>query len=485
MEQRILKNKKITDKYPKILVLTCIIALMTSYSLTINCLGIFVVPMMNAFSFSHASVSAIVTVKGIGAIIGAKTAAAVIEKKGPRFCMVFFGLVFVLTMAAMAFGRALWQFYGVAFIMGIAEAGTTLIPVSVLINNWFDSSKRGSAIGIAYMGTGLGGFLFNPVINAIIERWTWDIGFLFMGCVLLVIYVPLVFTLIVPSPPEGMFESRRQVDVKADQHSTGHDEKSDEASADTTDGASADTMDEASADTANETFAETTDEKTDGNFDETSHERSGETAGEKSDGTSQGIAYEDAIRSSTFWILGISVLLIAACSMAFVFNMAPYLIDTGISAGLAAAIVGINSAAIAAGKILIGVISDRSGRFAATAIGFGALALCIIAGCLVHSSVVWMILMLVFSGFGNASVTVMQPLLVSYFFGEKDFTRIMGQTMMMVSLGAASGPLLTGLIIDAAGSFRIAYVVLIILTIISTALVLMQMLRVRKDAFSN
>ena len=185
-------HKIVRENYSYVVVLTGMLAMIMVYGTTMLSLGLFVVPMVNYFGFSYASVSAIMSFKAVGAIIGSKLAAVVIRKKSVKCCMIVFAALFSAAAFSLSQCCSLWQFYFFAVVLGIAEAGTSTIPISVLVNNWVSSSRRGAAIGISYMGSGIGGLIFSPIINSIIQNYGWNFGFAFIGIVMAAVYLPIV-----------------------------------------------------------------------------------------------------------------------------------------------------------------------------------------------------------------------------------------------------------------------------------------------------
>ena len=82
------------------------------------------------------------------------------------------------TLLALSFflysqSTQLIHFYLLSIVLGIGSAGTHVIPVALLITNWF-KEKRGVAIAIALAGSGIGGMLFNPVANYLITTYSWQ-----------------------------------------------------------------------------------------------------------------------------------------------------------------------------------------------------------------------------------------------------------------------------------------------------------------------
>lgn len=89
------------------------------------------------------------------------------------------------------FSRAnsLTTFYLFAILLGIGFAGTVPMPVSIMINKWFGGKIRGTATGIAFLGSGLGGMILSPILNMVITSNGWRTGYVVLGVVFLILMV--------------------------------------------------------------------------------------------------------------------------------------------------------------------------------------------------------------------------------------------------------------------------------------------------------
>jgi len=114
-----------------------------------------------------------------------------------------------------SFANTLSHFYIISVFAGVGVACTTLVPISILITNWF-KKKRGLALGLAFTGSGFGGLLFNPLTNWIILNYGWRKAYLLLGALVLVIAITIVFFIIADHPskkgliPYGMNEETKK-----------------------------------------------------------------------------------------------------------------------------------------------------------------------------------------------------------------------------------------------------------------------------------
>jgi sugar phosphate permease len=66
------------------------------------------------------------------------------------------------------------------------------LPAQVLISRWFDKA-RGKAMGIAYLGIGLGGALVPLLSAALVERYGWRAALETIGVLVVIVAFPLAY----------------------------------------------------------------------------------------------------------------------------------------------------------------------------------------------------------------------------------------------------------------------------------------------------
>lgn len=82
-----------------------------------------------------------------------------------RLCTV----TLVLAYGAYSLCTSLPMFYGCSVVVGLSLGGVTSVPLSLLISNWFHEAP-GLAIGVAFMGSGVGGMVFNPIVSSLLQN---------------------------------------------------------------------------------------------------------------------------------------------------------------------------------------------------------------------------------------------------------------------------------------------------------------------------
>lgn len=114
-----------------------------------------------------------------------------VDRFGPRKIMMAGAIV--LSLATMASGliREVWHLYFLCGILaGLGICGLGWVPNSVLISNWF-VRNRGSMMGIAFSGMGIGILAVAPSAQYLIFNLGWRMAYLVFGLAVLLLLVPL------------------------------------------------------------------------------------------------------------------------------------------------------------------------------------------------------------------------------------------------------------------------------------------------------
>ncbi len=166
-----------------------------------NCFSQFIKPVGDALGFSRQQMSICQTLISLSQVIIGLLWGKILSKIGLKKYMLIIAVIAPINFALYSTANSLWQLYLHSAISGVAQASLCVLPFSMILANWFND-QRGTAIGIAFMGSGLGGMIFNPVAVALIERFGWRTAFLVLGCIMAVIAIPC--TLLIRIRPEDM-----------------------------------------------------------------------------------------------------------------------------------------------------------------------------------------------------------------------------------------------------------------------------------------
>ncbi|MFM9850654.1 MAG: MFS transporter [Hyphomicrobiaceae bacterium] len=182
-----------------------------------------------------------------------------------------------------------------------------------------------------------------------------------------------------------------------------------------------------------------------------------------------------AVRTSRFWwiVLGYFCALVAWYAVQV--HQTKYLIEVGFTPLVAAWSLGIVSAVGIPGQVGLGALSDRIGREWIWTAGCAGFAICYAALILLEHtpSPALLYLMVVSQGFlGYALTSVMGPIAAEIFEGPH-YGSIFGTLSISLIIGGATGPWVTGLIHDATGSYRLAFLLALACCVISATAIWM------------
>lgn len=324
--------------------------------------------------------------------------------------------IFAILFAAGVFGFSLAQnqyhFYISAFIVGVSFIVTTQIPIMMMINNWF-YEKRGLATSIAVSGISAGGAILSPLISRIITNYGWRVSYRFYSLLILIIAIIFgIFFIYLKPEDRGM-------------KPYGFDKK----------------------------------EKED--FDKKNKKV------EEKKSLEVGLSLSASLTCSffIFLILGsITNGLANGASLQF-----PPAIQQALGVEKAGTIISIYLLLGVFGKLLLGRIADKYGIYKALAFGSITLSLSFVLMLFIDSTWGPWMLAVVF-GFGLAIGTVIPPLVTSSIYDRDMYGEAYGFVQSGMQIGAAIGPLFVSFVFDRSGSYYIAWIVNIVLAILTGVL---------------
>lgn len=173
----------------------------TAIGIVNNCFGLLIVPACNELGFSRQAMAGNQTMLNLGAMLTAMAWGRVFSRFRLKRLMCIGSVLMCALYFLFALVRSLTGFYLVALTVGLAQGMINVMPFSIVIGNWFNE-KRGLALGLTYMGSGIGGMLFNAIGGRLVESLGWRHTVLVFGIILCVIILPLVFLLVKTSPEE-------------------------------------------------------------------------------------------------------------------------------------------------------------------------------------------------------------------------------------------------------------------------------------------
>jgi len=166
-----------------ILIGCCVIQAL-SLGLTVNCRGLFYLPILKDFDFGMGALTTTALISNVCSCVVLPFADKVFAKIDCRIVLGTASLLMCSSAALMASAQSLAAFYVAALLEGIGGAFLRNYLLALLLCNWF-YQKTGLAMGIASSFAGVGGVIASPVINFVIENLGWRMSYWIMGGLLL------------------------------------------------------------------------------------------------------------------------------------------------------------------------------------------------------------------------------------------------------------------------------------------------------------
>jgi MFS family permease len=178
----------------------CWIVNFVVFGISVNTFTVYVKPIQAELGWSRGEISLAISLAAVAMGLGAPFIGRLIDRIGARVAMAAGAGVIGVCTILISRMQSLPTFYALFIFSGIGQGAATLIPISLVISNWFNA-MRGKALGIAMTGTGLGAMVMVPVSTWIVTHWGWRTSYAIMGCIILLM-VPLNLLLIRTRPSD-------------------------------------------------------------------------------------------------------------------------------------------------------------------------------------------------------------------------------------------------------------------------------------------
>jgi MFS family permease len=179
-----------------------------------------------------------------------------------------------------------------------------------------------------------------------------------------------------------------------------------------------------------------------------------------------GLTATEALRSSAFWWLALLIFFVGLVGTGMVANIVPYFTDIGYSPTTAATLMSLHMIMLVIGKVGAGYLCDRVGILKSYLLCLTGVTTAILL--LFGAQWIWIAILHNFLyGLAIGVRNVLPPLMTSRALGEKHFAVIFGYLNIPTTLSTALGAPITGFIYDWTKSYYLAFMLYIILCIIS------------------
>jgi len=344
------------------------------------------------------------------------------DKFGPRWIVLSGVFLVSLSLILMNFINSLWAYYVVWGVMLGTGCNIALtIALDTTISNWF-VKKRGLAMSIKWVFSGLSGVLVIPLVAWLITVQGWRMTCVTWGLVMACICLPLAWFFIKQRRPEyyGLLPDGASVEegvMDADQMI----------------------------------------------------DRGVEYAAEVQEVE---FTLRQAVRTPAYWLLIVVYAAHTLVAPAISMHTIPFLTDLGIEPVKAAGMMAIMVGASIPARFVGGFIADRI-RTGHLPFLLGAAYFVQAAGIAVfvlNQSMTMIYIWFVLYGLGMGVAFPVYPLIRARYFGRKAFGSIHGTSMMMVTPAGVAAPIYAGWVYDTTGSYINAFTLFAILLAIAAVL---------------
>ena len=116
----------------------------------------------------------------------------IVDRFGPRRLMMAGILMAGGALIGIAHMTTLWMFYLFYIFNALGYVCGGPLPNQVLISRWFDKA-RGKAMGFAYLGIGIGGYLVLKLSPKLVEAFGWRGALQCLGILIILLALPLAY----------------------------------------------------------------------------------------------------------------------------------------------------------------------------------------------------------------------------------------------------------------------------------------------------
>jgi len=156
-------------------------------------IGVFAGPFVQEFGWDISQVMSALAVFTLVAMGSSPLIGYLTDRLGVRRVVLTSILLFSLAMMAFALNNgSLLRYYVIWGVLAFAGAGTLPITFTRAVSNWFNE-KRGLALGVALIGTGISGALTKVYAGWLIGEVGWRLAYVGVGALPLLIAFPVAW----------------------------------------------------------------------------------------------------------------------------------------------------------------------------------------------------------------------------------------------------------------------------------------------------
>lgn len=402
-------QKVSTVHYGWVVSIGCSIILFYNLGLVLNCFSVFLQPLIDSLNLSKADGSSIISVQNTAAIAMMIACGKIYKHLKVRMVSLTCGLLVSIGYLFYSFAGSLYGCYFAAVLIGFGYGAGSMVPVSILLTEWFDHS-RGIAFSIATAGSGVATMLFPPILTRLIVSYGLSITFIFQATSIAILAI--IAHLLIRNKPEDMhlLPYKKSLPTREE-----HD-----------------------------------------NSKESTHKLKRNV-----------LRYHDAKRTSRFYQMISLAFLIGFSVPAVITHFSVLLISFDYSLVYTGYMVSIFGVFMILGKFLYGFIIDYSGNMSSSTYIFILWLIALGSVFCLHLSGLSAILFAVLVGLGSPIGSIGLSVWTEDLFGKQDYAPFYTTFAVSFNIGASFGLLLPGIVADYTGSYTTAFLIYILCTMMA------------------
>ena len=392
----------------KMLVAACLLVA-SGQGIITNTAGQYIVAICAARGFSIGGFVSYLSFGAVSMLIAFPLVGKVMAKFPLRNILLLCSVVWCAIYMLFSQFTQLWMFYAGNFIIGLMAAIPAYVIGPVLVSNWFEE-KKGLATGIVMSCGSIFGALFSVIIAGMIGAMDFQVTYIAMGALSLVMMLAASFMAVLHPAMVGMMPYGAKGEGK----------------------------------------------KEDGSA--------------QSAAVLSGVPAKRAYRSTAFLLVFLIILLLT-CAGAFAPQIPVLATSKGFEATTASVFSSIFMVGGLAGAYLWGFLNDRLKSKLTTILCLAAGALGIAVSVLLGNTMALFAAGVLCFGLAASGVSVQAPMMVSELFGQREYVAIFATVQMAMSLGGVIGGPVYGFAYDGLGSYDVVLLAMAVVLAVCALLV--------------
>ncbi len=187
--------------YGWVVALAGAVALGVSHGVVSNCFSLYIIPVSEALGIHRDTFSVCsMIINGLYAVTSF-LAGAIYRRLRLRNTIRAAAVALPVSYFCYSLCRTPAALYAVSVAVGLSVSFISFVPFTVIIGNWFEE-KRGTAMGLCFMGSGLGGMIMNSLTAVLLDRCGWVRTYQITAGIMLLVLTSMIFLVIRVTPEE-------------------------------------------------------------------------------------------------------------------------------------------------------------------------------------------------------------------------------------------------------------------------------------------